>query len=142
MNWNTAYPFGLTPTMEQISAFIGSPLWDGMCRRIEAAYGVAPKIEHSRCGMAPGWNVKYKKTGKAVCTLYPNDGFFSCMVVIADTLQMEAELLLTDCTRYTRELYQNTKSGMGGRWLFIDVTNEDVLQDALRLIALRLSARK
>lgn len=142
MDWNTAFPFSLTPTMEQISAFIGSPLWDSLCREVESAYGVRPKIEHSRCGMTPGWNVKYKKGGKAICTLYPNGGFFSCMVVIGDALQPEAEALLAGCTRYARELYQNTKSGMGGRWLFIDVTDADVLRDTLRLIALRMGAHK
>lgn len=142
MDWNTAYPFSITPTLEQIAAFIANPLWDRMRGAIETDYSGTPKIEHSRCGMVPGWNLKYKKGGKAICTLYPNGGFFSCMVVIPAVLQTEAEQLLEDCTRYTRELYHNTKPGMGGRWLFMDVINEDILEDALRLIHLRLCGRK
>lgn len=141
MDWNRTYPFNITPTAVQITAFIGSPLWDNLCSAVEARYGVSPKIEHSRCGMAPGWNVKYRKGGKSICTLYPNDGFFSCMVVIPSTLEPEAELLLQDCARYTRELYRNTRTAMGGRWLFIDVTDADILRDTLRLIDLRLSGR-
>ncbi|MGE4549635.1 MAG: DUF3788 domain-containing protein [Intestinibacillus sp.] len=141
MDWNTAYPFNITPTAAQIAAFIGSPLWDELCRTVEARYGVSPKMEHSRCGMAPGWNIKYRKGGKSVCTLYPNSGFFSCMVVMPRALESAAELLLPDCTRYVRELYRNTRISMGGRWLFIDVTDAGILYDALRLIDLRLTGR-
>ena len=89
--------------------------------------------------MAPGWNVKYKKSGKALCTLYPVEGSFSCMVVIGDKKQNEAELLLPSLDPYVQQLYQNTKSGMGGRWLMVDVTTPAILASLERLIALRQS---
>lgn len=63
------------------------------------------------------------------------------MVVIPGTLEREAELPLQDCARYTRELYRNTRTTMGGRRLFIDVTDADILRDTLRLIDLWLSGR-
>ena len=39
-----------------------------------------------------------------------------------------------------RELYENTKTFQGSRWLMIDVTGEPVLQDVKRLIEIRVRA--
>lgn len=141
MNWNETYPITNQPTMEQIAEAVGNPLWARLCGEVERAYGGLPRVEYSRCSMAPGWNVKYKKGGRAVCTLYPDCGGFRCMVVVSDRVQNEAEFLLLDADPYTRELYRNTPSGMGGRWLMIDVSGEAILRDTLRLIVLRTSAK-
>ena len=47
---------------------------------------VKPILSYSNCamdkGIWKGWNVKYKKSGKALCTLYPKQGYFQALVVI------------------------------------------------------------
>lgn len=138
MTWNERYPLNVVPTMDDIRAYLNDPLFDACMASLEAACGVAPKIEHSRCSLAPGWNVKYKKSGRAVCTLYPNDGYFSAMVVIGEKKLPEVELLLPALDPYTQALYLKTPVSMGGKWLFVDVKSEAVLHDVLKLIALKL----
>lgn len=137
MAWKDTYPKDRAPSAEEIDACVGSPLWGALCRTVEETYGAAPRIEYSCCSMAPGWNVKYKKGGRALCTLYPNEGYFSCMVVVGERVLPEAELLVTACDPYTQELFRNTKVSMGGKWLYIDVKSEPVLRDTLRFISLR-----
>lgn len=73
MNWLESYPKSQEPSLEQIEAFIHSPLWNGLCAWTEKTYGIAPKVEHSTCSGAPGWNVKYKKSGRALAD-DPRDG--------------------------------------------------------------------
>ncbi len=34
------------------------------------------QLEYSKCSLKPGWNVKYKKSGKALCALYPMEDYF------------------------------------------------------------------
>ncbi len=64
------------PTEKSLRDYVENPLWDDLCAAIEADYGVKPLIVFSGCSMLPGWNVKYKKSGRSLCTLYPDKGAF------------------------------------------------------------------
>jgi hypothetical protein len=140
LNWNERFPREQQPSLTQIGEYIGSPLWADLCTHLEQIYGVQPMPEHSRCSGAPGWNVKYRMGGHALCTLYPAEGRFTCMVSAAEADAPEVEWLLSICTHTVRELYRSTKPFNGSRWLMIDVTTAAILEDAKKLIGLR--ARK
>ncbi len=137
MTWRERYPKTCEPTLNQIAEHIGSPLWQELCGFVETAYGSRPKIEYSTCSGAPGWNVKYKAGGRALCTLYPHEGYYTCLICIGPKEATEAELALTACRPYTRELFQNAGALNGARWLMIDVKSRDILEDAQRLLRVR-----
>ena len=142
MDWNELYPRGCEPTLEQVRAQIQSPLWDTLRGHLETLYGVLPHVEHSVCSGAPGWNVKYRKGGRALCTLYPHVGYFTCMVVLGTAEATGAELALPSCTPYVQALYNGANPMNGARWLMVDVTQPAILEDVERLIALRCVKRK
>lgn len=54
MDWNMLYSNVMPPTWEQVTEYIGSPLWADFNERIQSAYQIKPCMEHSRCSM-PGW---------------------------------------------------------------------------------------
>lgn len=137
MPWHELYAKDSQPDFKQIGTYIGTVLWQELCRYLEETYGVKPTIEHSICSAAPGWNVKYKKSGRALCTLYPAEGYFTCMVSIGRKEAMQAELLLSSCTDYVRTLYWAAKPFNGGRWLMIEVRSPAILEDVKDLIATR-----
>jgi len=141
MNWFDTYPKSQEPTLEQIESFIESPLWNGLCDWTESTYAITPKVEHSTCSGAPGWNVKYKKGGRALCTLYPDAGQFIALVTVGAKEAPEAELLLPTCSDYIRELFARTQTFNGARWLMIRVTDAKVLEDVKKLIRLRVSPK-
>ena len=142
MNWNQRYPKSQQPSLGEISSYIDSPLWGSFCAWAETAYGIAPKVEHSTCSGAPGWNVKYKKGGRALCTLYPDEGAFTAMVTIGSKEASEAELLLPTCSDYLRELYDRTREFNGARWLMIRISDARVLEDVKHLIRLRVTPKE
>lgn len=142
MNWNDRYPKGCPPDLESVSKYIENPLWEELCQYMEDTYHVMPKVEHSICSGAPGWNLKYKKSGRALCTLYPAQGFYTCLLSIGSKEAMEAEVLLGTCTEYLQTLYWNTKPFQGGRWLMIEVSSSDILEDVKALIALRVKKKR
>ena len=92
--------------------------------------------------MLRGWNVKYKKSGRSLCTLYPEKGTFSVLVVIGERERPEMELLLPTFSEYLQELYRKTQVSMGQRWLMIDVTDEEILEDVKRCIFVRRNSKK
>lgn len=138
MNWNQRYPKSEQPALSDFASFISSPLWGDLCTWAETSYGIAPKVEHSTCSGAPGWNVKYRKSGRALCTLYPDEGSFTALISISANDMPEAELLLPTCSDYLRGLFAGTEIFNGGRWLMIRVTDSSILEDVKKLIRLRV----
>lgn len=96
---------------------------------------------YSKCSAQPGWNIKYQKSGKSLCTLYPMEGYFIALVVIGEKERPQAELLMPALTPYTQEIYHNAGGLNGARWLMLNVTAEDVLQDVKSLIMLRVKPK-
>lgn len=141
-DWSDAYKKEDKPDLVQIRSYIGTPLWEELINFVETNYGVKPEIEHSMCSGAKGWNVKYRKSGRSLCVLYPDQGHFTALVVIGAKEVQAAELELTLCTPRTNEIYRNAGSLNGSRWLMIDVSCKEVLEDVKRLIAVRASFKR
>lgn len=142
MEWDVLYGQDTPPSFEDIGAYIGSDLWPALCGYMETAYAMPPMIEYSKCSGARGWNVKYKKGSRSLCTLYPHKQSYTCLVCIGAKEAPEAELALSSRTDYVRELYQKTKPFNGTRWLMIDVTSAAILEDVKALIGTRAKARR
>lgn len=129
---------GSAPAMEQIAAAVGSSLWQRACIFLQNSYGSVPLIQYSGCSAAPGWNVKYRKGGKALCTLYPDNGFFTALICIGPKQAAAADQLLPLCTAKTQQIYR-TASGMADtRWVMLTVDDEAQLQDFKALVELRV----
>lgn len=137
MSWNEIYTIDKKPSTEEISAYVNSPLWNELIEFIEKTYSVEPSIEFSSCSAAPGWNVKYKKSGKSMCTLYPKESYFTCLVCVGSKEVVEVELMLPTLDEHTLEIYKSSGSLNNTCWLMIDVTNSNILSDVKLLIGIR-----
>ena len=126
------------PSLEEIGEYIGNPVFLQFCAQIKTAYQCKEKIEFSACSWEPGWNVKFRKSGKTLCAIYPRESFFRIMVVIGQKEKEAISALLADCSRRLKDIYRETPEGNGQRWLMIDREDPDVLyNDMLRLIHIR-----
>lgn len=138
MEWSNLYGPGNPPAWDNISEYVNNELWQNLNSFFQGTYRIQPKLAYSRCSMQPGWNVKYQKSGKSLCTLYPMEGYFIALVVIGNQEMHEAELLMPLCSKYTQTLYQKTKFSAGGRWLMVNVTNRSILDDVMKLVKIRV----
>ena len=59
MDWNALYSKEKSPSLEQVTEYINNSLWTDFNNRIQSTYRVRPCMEHSRCSMQAGWNIKY-----------------------------------------------------------------------------------
>lgn len=128
------------PTFELATAYTGSPLWVDLCRHMEAQYQPTQVFEYSGCSV-PGWNLKLKKSGRSLCTLYPMEGWFTALVVIGNREKAEFDLTLPTLSGYTQTLYETTKDKNGLCWLMFEVKDESILSDVKRCIAIRGAKR-
>lgn len=126
------------PTADELSGYVQNPVFDRFCADVEAIFGARPKTEFSRCSMMPGWNLKYRKGGRGLCTVYPHESFFTVLVVIGQKQQAEAELLLPVLAPEIQEIYRAAQPGNGQRWLMIDIADAGACYDGtMQLIRLR-----
>lgn len=68
MSWSEQFTQLSTPDFKEIASYISSPYWDDLNKFIQDTYSVEPTIEYSGCSLSPGWNVKYRKSSRALCT--------------------------------------------------------------------------
>ena len=126
------------PTLEEIGGYINNAVFLQFCAEIKAKYGCREKIGFSSCSWEYGWNVKFKRSGKSLCTIYPRDGHFTVLVVIGKKEREAVESILHGCTPGLRDIYEQTKSGNGQKWLMIDLEDKDEMYaDVFRLIGIR-----
>ena len=137
MDWNVLYSKEKSPSLEQVTEYINNSLWTDFNNRIQSTYRTRFWMEHSRCSMQAGWNIKYKKGGKSLCTLYPMQGYFIALVVVGSRELTEAEFLMPQCSDYVQTVFKNTKTGNGQKWLMLDVRDREIMDDVFRLINLR-----
>ncbi len=117
---------------------IQSPLFPNFCTDIKAKYNVKEKLEFSSCSWEHGWNMKFKQSGKNLCTVYPRESYFTVLFVVGRKEKESVEAILPECTKEIQELYRQTKEGNGQRWLMIDLEDNDaVYNDLFRLLEIR-----
>jgi hypothetical protein len=119
------------PTFDQISEYINPPtraVWLNMNNFILDTFKASPKISYSVCAGKPGWNVKYQKSGKSICTLYPEKDCLIALVVI----KLELAALLQQAQPPLHPLILNmmakSKPFNNTLWLMIPVGDEAVLE--------------
>ena len=145
MSWNDRFGKENMPTNEELLQFLGEAKlrWSTLVETIETTYNVTPRLEYSTCSGQPGWNVKYKKGGKSLCTLYPMEDYFIVLVVVGTREENEVQLAASAgvfCDE-VRELYENTKFSAMGKWLMIQVKGQQEAEDVLKLIEIRMKTR-
>ncbi len=127
------------PTLDDIGEYIGNPLFPQFCSALKEKYGGREKIDFSACSMERGWNVKFKKSGKSLCTIYPRASFFTAMVVVGRKEKDAVEAIFPEFSLALQEIYRQTREVNGQRWLMIDLEDADELyRDVVRLIEIRL----
>ena len=133
---------GYCPTLEEIGEYTGNPVFIQFCSDMKAQYDCVGKTEFSSCSWMPDWNVKFKKAGKNLCTVYPREGFFTVLVVVGQKERPAVEAALPACAPEVQEVYEQTETGNGQKWLMFDVEDADeIYRDIFGLIRIRRRAK-
>lgn len=126
------------PTLEEIGESVRNPVLMQLCSEVKTIYHCAEKIEYSSCSWEKGWNIKFKKAGKTLCTIYPKESYFTVLAVVGKKEKASVEAILPECTPELQEIYHQTQEGNGQRWLMIDLEDrDDLYRDVMRLIRIR-----
>ena len=122
------------PTIPMISQYIHNILWDELYLYMENEFHAKPQYEFSRCRWEHGWNVKFKKASRSICTVYPKQRFLTVMVVIGSKEKEMFEELLPTMDERIQDIYMHTKEGNHQKWLMIDLEDKNQVYEALKTI--------
>ncbi|MCL2391837.1 MAG: DUF3788 domain-containing protein [Oscillospiraceae bacterium] len=78
---------GTQPTEAEIKDFVGTEIfafYTDLDNHMRERYNIKPKFAYSSCAMDRniwrGWNIKYQKSGKSFCTIYPQQDYLLVLV--------------------------------------------------------------
>lgn len=130
------------PNISEISGYIENSIFDEFYQYMNDKYNAVCKIEYSTDVWARGWNVKFRKSSKSLCIVYPKKNYFTVLVVVGNKEKESVENLLPRLSEYVQEIYCNTRNGNGQKWLMIDLNSKNnAYQDVLRLIYIRYALK-
>jgi hypothetical protein len=124
------------PDLGRAEGAVGAarPLWDEVLESIAALTRAQPSWRFY--GRNYGWAVAFKKSGRALTALFPDEDRFTVLVVLS-AAQADAALADTGLSAATRELIGSLPRFKEGCWAFVAVGDAARVADARRLIAIR-----
>jgi hypothetical protein len=109
----------------------GYPLWERVVCLIEADDRVAG--EWTTWG--GGWNIRYRRGGRSLVALYPQQGGFVAQVVLGKAQAQQA--LALDLGENVGTMLRERPQLRDGKWLYIPVRTVADLEDTEKLIELK-----
>jgi len=117
----------IKPTEDDITGTVGekSFLWLEIRKYLEENYDFAPELIHY--GQKYGWTLRYRKSGKTLCSLFPEKDAFTVLVVLGKKEVEKMFSIIDKLNPEVRTLFENAEQKRDGRWLWIRVlTNDEV----------------
>lgn len=126
------------PSLDEMAEYVHNPVFLEFCDDMKTEFNVKEQLDFSSCSWEYGWNVKFKKSGKNLCTIYPREEYFTVLVVVGKKQREAVEDILPDCSDRIKDVYHQTQEGNGQKWLMIDLEDKDkTYEDVLRLVNIR-----
>lgn len=123
------------PSEGEMGAAMGAayPLWQALVQFISSSYGMSTDLSYG--GKNYGWNLWYRKSGKSLVSLYPQNGHLIAQVVLGKA-QVEQALELS-LGEHVGRMLRETPQLHDGKWLFIPVRNETDMEDVKQLLLVK-----
>lgn len=124
------------PTAEGLAAACGTDRgrWDRLACWIETTYGVTG--EPLYFGRESGWVLRFRRSGKALLTLLPLAGGGLRALIVVGPSAWEA-VATADLSEPIRAAWAAAHPYPDGRWLWPVVTDDTVVEDIERLVAIK-----
>jgi hypothetical protein len=126
------------PTEKDITDYLGrdaAEAWNDIVSFLDDSYNFTPETVFG--GKKYGWGIRYRRSGKSFCTLHPEKGAFTVLIVLGGK---ETEQTLADLPNFSpgvANLISSAKQYHDGRWLWLRVLNKDDTVDIKRLLQIK-----
>jgi hypothetical protein len=123
------------PTLPEVFEALGTkqPLWEKLTLFISSNYPISGEWNFG--GKKYGWHVWYRKSGKTLISLFPQQGGFIAQIVLGkDQVEQALDLKLG---KNVGTVLKETPHLHDGCWLFIQVKTEKDIKDIQQLLQVK-----
>ncbi len=123
------------PTEEDMMRFVGEraeAAWTELRQFIENSYDFLPETVFY--GAKYGWTVRYRRSGKTLCSLFPEKGGFTVLVVLGRKEAKKTLSMRNELSSRVNEILGNTEQLHDGRWLWIRMLAMNDVDDVKKLL--------
>jgi hypothetical protein len=130
------------PSQEDMLKTIGMPAasaWNDIHTYIRDNYDHIPVKRH--WGKKHGWAIQYRKSSKTLCTLVPETGAFTALLIFG---KKEVEKIAQQAEQISPavlEIIDNTTQLHDGKWVFIRLLDSIYVDDIKKLIGIKRRPR-
>jgi hypothetical protein len=123
------------PAPEEILLALGPsrPAWESLEQYLGENYRL--KKDFAFYGKNYGWALRFRKSGKALLSLYPRQGGFTVQIVLGEPQVQQA--LLSGVGPAARKAIEAANAYAEGRWLFIPVETMQEVEEVKYLLGLK-----
>ncbi len=128
------------PTIAQVFEAIGPKrsAWEKLTWFIQEEFGA--REEFRFYGRNYGWALRFRKSGKALASLYPAEKSFVVQVVLGAANVKQARGL--HIGKHIQQIIDQANAYPEGRWLFIPIKSEKDVREAQQLLTLKSAKRQ
>lgn len=124
------------PTEQEILETIDdAALWLQLREYLGSAYDVTPELTFG--GKKYGWAIRYRKSGRTLCSLLPERGAFSALVILGKKETEKAFTMLDQFNANIHKVFEETPQLHDGRWLWIRVQEQSDVDGVIELLKLK-----
>ena len=121
------------PSDEEILNTIGPVgLWFDLRQYLKESYDSQPELVFY--GKKYGWTIRYRKSGKTLCSLFPEHGSFTVLIVFGRQEGEKTTEILNELSSTTRGLIESTSQLHDGKWLWIRMCEKAQVDDVKLLL--------
>ena len=131
------------PTAKDITDYLGkdaSEAWNDITAFLAENYNFTPETVFG--GKKYGWGVRYRRSGRSLCTLCPEKGAFTVLIVLGGKETEQTLAALSDFSPDVADVISGAKQYHDGRWLWLRVLNRDNTADIKRLLQIKKKPQK
>lgn len=126
------------PSEREVFSYLGNnakEAWADIISFLKTNYDFLPELDFG--GAKYGWSIRYRRSGKSLCTLYPEKGSFTILIVLGKKEVIEFKEKISDFSEGFIALFNNARQFHDGRWLWIRVLEKSDAEDVKRLLIIK-----
>ena len=118
----------------------GSSLWKEIRKYLAAKYDFTPELVFY--GRKYGWTIRYRKSGKTLCSLFPEKGAFTVLIVLGNKEIEQTQSMLDKFSPEVRSLLENTEQLRDGCWFWMRVSKKSDIESVKLLLSAKRKPNK
>jgi len=130
------------PSEGEILVHLGnsSSLWFDIRSYLDQTYDFVPELVFY--GKKYGWTIRYRKSGKTLCSLFPEKDSFTILVVLGKKEVDKLDSQIEQLNPNVRSIFKNADQYHDGRWLWIRVSSDEDVESIKLLLTKKRKPKK